>query len=312
MNTQMLMDHLMSNQASDQATAPSEVAILELRRWSVDELQRRLRKWLRAGGEACGKEYDHGEWSTRDDHTLVRLPQGARAEIYHASGAFRLTNGMAPMDNLFKEAPSRSELMERSEKFVAALGVREQLGRNESLTFEKLWQIKAAGEDRQGRRSDAVLCRAVGAYRHHIQGIPVYGPASVAVKLAGNGALDSVSALLRGPALETLERAKVLEPERAARSIAQQLSQQFGQVRTEPRFESRDGLRFGYISLAKRKAQRLLAPVYMTTIDVTHEQERQGLIVMVPATEKSYLPLNPPGSESLVGTQSKTAMRKCC
>jgi hypothetical protein len=55
MNTQMLMDHLMSNQASDQATAPSEVAILELRRWSVDELQRRLRKWLRAGGEACGK-----------------------------------------------------------------------------------------------------------------------------------------------------------------------------------------------------------------------------------------------------------------
>ena len=124
--------------------------------------------------------------------------------------------------------------------------------------------------------------------------------------------LQTAQPITLGPALDTLERAKVLPPERAARSIAQQLSQQFGQVRTEPRFESRDGLRFGYISLAKRKAQRLLAPVYMTTIDVTHEQERQGLIVMVPATEKSYLPLNPPGSESLVGTQSKTAMRKCC
>ena len=312
MNTQALMDNLMSNQGLDQANLPGELPIYELRRWSVDELQRRMRKWLRMGSEACDKAYDHGEWSTRDDHTMVRLPQGARAEIYHASGAFRLTSGMAPMENLYKEAPSRDELVKRSEKFVDSLGVREQLGRNETLTFEKLWQIKAAGEDRQGKRSDVVLCRAVGAFRHHIQGIPIYGPASVAVQVAGNGALDSVTALMRGPALDTVERAKVIAPERAARNIAQQLSQQFGQARGEPKFESRDGLRFGYFSLTKRKSQRLLAPVYMTTIDVSHEQERQGLVMVVAATEKSYLPLNPPGSESLVGNSSKTASRKCC
>ena len=318
MDTNTLMDQLLSNTAPHQI--PDEVAILELRRWSVDELQRRLRKWLRAGSQACETGFDHGEWSVREDHTLVRLPQGGRAEVYHASGALRLSSGAAPMENLFKEAPSRKELQERTDRFVASLGVREQLGRAESLSFERLWQIKAAGEDRAGRRTDPVLCRAVGAYRHHIEGIPVYGPASVAVQIAGDGRLDSVSMLLRGPTQETLEHAKVLAPERAARGLLQQLASQFGQGRdpsrdtnrAEPRFECRDGLRLGYISLGKRKVQRLLAPVYVATIDVTHEQESQGLVMVVAATEKNYLPLNPPGSESLVSAVGKTALRKCC
>ncbi len=314
MDMQSLMDQLMSNTSQHQI--PDEVAILELRRWSVDELQRRLRKWLRVGSAACEKALDHGEWSVRDDHTLVRLPQGARAEVFHASGAFKLSSGLGPMENLFKEMPARKELQERSERFVASLGVREQLGRNESLSFERLWQIKAAGEDRAGRRSDPVLCRAVGAFRHHIEGLPVYGPASVAVQVAGDGALDSVSMLLRGPALETLERAKVLAPERAARGLFQQLAAQFGQAReagrVEPKFECREGLRLGYMSLGKRKAQRLMAPVYVASIDVTHEHESQGLVMVMSATEKNYLPLNPPGSESLVSAIGKTAMRKCC
>jgi hypothetical protein len=314
MNIQALTDQLLSK--TDQVEVPKAVSILELRRWSVDELQRRMRKWLRAGGDACATAFDHGEWSVRDDHTLVRLPQGARAEIFHASGAFKLSSGLAPMDNLFKEMPQSKELAERAEKFITTLGVREQLGRNETLTFERMWKIKAAAEDREGRRTDPVLCRAVGAFRHQVEGLPVYGPASVAVQIAGDGALDSFSALLRGPALETLERAKVLAPERAARVLLQQLSAQFGSSptaqRTEPEFECKDGLRLGYISLGKRKAQRLLAPVYVATIDVTHEQESQGLVMVVAATEKNYLPLNPPGSESLVSEVGKTAMRKCC
>jgi hypothetical protein len=312
MDTQALMEQMLANPAQ----VPTEVAILELRRWSVDELQRRMRKWLRAGSEACDKAFDHGEWSTRDDHTLVRLPQGARAEIFHASGAFKLSSGQAPMENLFKESPSRKEMIERSERFVASLGAREQLARNESLTFERLWHIKAGAEDRECRRTDPVTCRAIGAFRHHVEGIPVWGPASVAVQMAGDGSLDAVSTLLRGPVMETLERAKVLAPERAARHLVQQLAQQFDATRdghrAEAKFECREGLRFGYLSLGKRKAQRLLAPVYVATIDVNHEMESQGLVLVVAATEKSYLPLNPPGSESLVSAVSKTAMRKCC
>lgn len=312
MDTQALMDQMLANQAQ----VPAEVAVLELRRWSVDELQRRMRKWLRAGSEACEQAFDHGEWSTRDEYTLVRLPQGARAEIFHASGAFKLSSGLAPMENLFKEAPARKELIERSERFVASLGLREQLGRNESLTFERMWQIKAGAEDREGRRTEPVLCRSIGAFRHLVEGIPVYGPASVAVQIAGDGALDSVSTLMRGPVMETLERTKVLAPERAVRGMLQQLTQQFtgksDAHHAEAKFECREGLRFGYMSLGKRKAQRLLAPVYVATIDISHEFENQGMVLVVEATERSYLPLNPPGHESLVSAVSKTAMRKCC
>lgn len=130
--------------------------------------------------------------------------------------------------------------------------------------------------------------------------------------LAGDGEFDMVSMLIRSPAGETLERVKPMHPERAARNIVQQLAAQFDNSKGEIQFECRDGMRFGYLSLPKRKVQRLLAPVYVATIDVTHEKERQGLVLAVHATEKSYLPLNPQGHESPPSISSKTAGKRCC
>jgi hypothetical protein len=214
---------LMESMASFKQEVPAEVGILELRRSSVDELQRRLRKWLKAGSDACEKNFDRGDWTTFDDRTRVRLPQGALAVIYHASGAVKFSAGLAPMEFLFKEMEPKAKLAERAEIYVKSLGLRDSLGRGETLGFEGLWQIKAAGADRSGKPVDAVLCRAVSAFRHHVEGIPVLGPASVAVQIAGDGVLDSVSTLMRGPTAQVLEKAKVLHPERALRQIGQQL-----------------------------------------------------------------------------------------
>jgi len=74
---------------------------------------------------------------------------------------------------------------------------------------------------------------------------------------------------------------------------------------------SRDGLRFGYLSLPKRKWQRLLAPVYVATIEIAHQQERQAFVIAVPATERSYLPLEVPGAETVVAQSSKLTARRC-
>jgi len=49
----------------------------------------------------------------------------------------------------------------------------------------------------------------------------------------------------------------------------------------------------------------------MIAIDVAHEQERQGIVIIVRATEKSYLPLDMPGAESLVRQTSKLAAHPC-
>ncbi|MDH4050169.1 MAG: hypothetical protein OEU93_01235 [Rubrivivax sp.] len=308
MDSNKLMDAL----GSFQQELPSEINILELRRSSVDDQQRRLRKLLKVSGDACERDFDRGQWQTFDDHTLVRLPQGAHAVLFHASGAVKLTSGLGEMESLFKEPEPKKQLVDRAEALLKTLGLHEQLGRREMLTFERLWQIKACAADRSGKTIEPVLCRAVGAFRHHVEGIPVLGPASVAVQLAGSGELDMISILMRSPEGETLERVKALHPERGARGIVQQLAEQFADSRGEIQFDCRDGMRFGYLSLPKRKTQRLLAPVYMATIDVTHDKERQGLVLAVRATEKSYLPLNPPGHESPPSISSKTAGQRCC
>ncbi|MBB4843467.1 hypothetical protein HNP55_001986 [Paucibacter oligotrophus] len=316
---------LMESLASSQQEPPAEMNIYELRRPSVDELQRRLRKWLRLGGEVCEKSFDRGEWTHYEDRTLVRLPQGAQALMYHASGAFKLSSGRAPMEALFKEMEPAAKLTESAEAMLKSLGVQEQLGRGESLSFERLWQTKAGAQDREGKAVEPVLCRAIAAFRHHVDGIPVLGPASLALQMAGGGAFDSLSVLMRGPAPEALESAKVIHPERAARALVQHLAGQLGQMdsasgmvastrkpASELKIECPAGMQFGYLSLPKRKVQRLLAPVYIAMFQLDHGLEKQAMVLAVSATEKSYLALHAPGSESLVSASSKTAARKCC
>jgi hypothetical protein len=307
----MNIDTLLESLASVEQAVPGEIAILELSRSSIDDLQRRLRRLLKTGGECCEKDFDRGDWTRYDDRTLVRLPQGAHAVVYHASGGLKLSAGLAPMEHLFKDMETKAALTARVQEAAKAFGAGDGPVRGNSLVFERLWQIKACAADRSGKTVAPILCRAVGAFRQHVEGIPVLGPASLAVQIAADGVLDTVSMLMRSPSGEVLEKAKVLPPERALRQIGQQLAVRFGQAKGEIQVESRQGLRFGYLSLPKRKAQRLLAPVYMATIDVTHEQERQAFVTAVPATEKNYLPLDMPGAESLVGQMNKLSSRRC-
>lgn len=314
----MDLNKLMDSLASFRGDVPSEVQILQLRRSSIEEQQQRLRKLLKVSGDACDCRFERGQWETSDELTVVRLPRGARAELYHASGAVRFNNGTPPMERLFRDSEPKKQLIERSDRFLQGLGIAETLGRGETLTFERLWLSKAAGADKQGKRTEPVLCRAVAAYRHRIEGIPVLGPASITMHLDGEGGLDAFSTLLRSPGGEALDRAKVIPPERAARQIVQRLVTQFeapraGSLKTsEFDIECRDGLLFGYFSLSKRKGQRLLAPVYAAVLDVQHEKVRQGLVHVVAATERNYLQLDFSSQESPTPATSKFNGKRCC
>jgi hypothetical protein len=57
-------------------------------------------------------------------------------------------------------------------------------------------------------------------------------------------------------------------------------------------------VRFGYLSLSKRKTQRLLAPVYIAAIEIVGQQEAQAYLVTASATEKAYLQLGLNGVEA--------------
>ena len=277
---------------------PERAEVIALRQFSLDEIEGRAKRFLSTSASACGMSFDRGDWVTYPDHTLVRLTSGARATIYHASGALELVAGLEPMEFLFGKVEEQSKLVKQVEKVAARLNINEWAGQKQSIQFERLWQIKAAAAEPNGKPIDPVLCRIVGAYRHYVNELPVWGAASVAVKVAGEGKLDSVQVQMREPTGEVIDRPEILRPEQAARQIALQLEGLMGKSDvTIDEIAKPQWLRFGYFSLPKRKAQRLLAPVYVASISIKGE-DLQAYMFAVSATEKAYLPLCLNGSEA--------------
>jgi hypothetical protein len=167
---------------------------------------------------------------------------------------------------------------------------------DESLSFERLWRIRAAGGDREGKVTEPVLCRAIGAFRHFVRDLPVYGRASTTVEIAAGGRLSSASVSLRRFAGDeggkTVAKAKVRTPESAAHDVAARLVQAFGgledlkSTRLVPEW-----FRFGYLSLSRRHTQGLLAPFYIASVVVEREYEASAHVIAVPGSDEQFIRL---------------------
>jgi hypothetical protein len=269
-----------------------QAGIYTVRQFSIEENTRRAKRLIGATAEMCSVSLDRADWVQQADYTLARLAGGGRAMVYHASGALKVVMGLPPMESLFEKIEPR----ERLEKMIAGtaerLRISDWLGQRESLAFERLWQIKAAAADHKEKTIEPVLCRIVGAYRQSVGELPVWGAASVAIKLAGGGALDSVSMQLLEPSGDALETAPLIGPDVAAKQVYRQLESLMGRskVPISEMSATTQPLRLGYIHLGKRKAQRLLAPHYVASIQIDGE-EAQAYQFIVPATEKTFMPL---------------------
>jgi hypothetical protein len=196
------------------------------------------------------------------------------------------------MDNLIGSAVERDELERSVREAADRLDLSSWIGEEETLEFERLWQIKARAEDRKGTSSETVVCRAIGAFRHMVADTPVLGAASVAVHAAAKGELDAIDLLARPTNGETIDEARIVSPEEGARRILQQLA---GLIPERGRLSFSDiakpkSFRLGYVSLGKRKAQPVLAPAYVAEVE-TGGEERMSYLAMVHGTDKEYLPL---------------------
>lgn len=285
---------------------PRKVAVVALKRLSLDDMRKRTKSLLSQVTRATGLQLDRNDWVVREDRTLIHLPNGGRAVTYHASGAMTVKSGLAPMESLFEKVEDREALTALVEETADLLDLARWAGPQESLKFEKLWQIKAAAADRQGNTTKPVLCRAIGAYRHFVNEIPVWGPASAVVQLAGGGTFDSVSVQIRPTAGETLDVVEVLSPEQPAGRVVSQLNSLFG----KSKLCAADvmvpiSFRFGYFSFSKRQAQPVLAPVYVAAVHLEGE-ETANYLVVVSASEKEYLPLGLMGSPPPVSEKRRT------
>ena len=287
----MTEQDLIKTLADSVPDVPSDVEILALRPLTLDEMMRRAKRLLVSASDVCHVPFDRADWVQQHDTTLGRLAMGARVVIYHASGAMRFVAGLAPMEQLITNT-ERGYLMKVVESAADRLRISEWVNTRESLRFERLWQIKASAADREGKITiPPVLCRVVGAYRHVVGNLPVLGAASVAVKLAGGGALDSLMVLVRETTGERIEWAPLRRPDEAARDVVRQLATLMGRSKVPFADLARpEGMQVGYLSLGKRTAQRVLAPHYIASIAIEGE-EAQGYQLVVPATERIYMPL---------------------
>ena len=309
MNEQALIDSLV---ASCPNGLPGRADVLVLRQFTQDDVRARATRFISLLREVDACSRDHASFTTRDDRSVVQLPGGARAVIYHASGALQFSAGIAPLEAPFARVEEREVLTSLVTEAAARLKVSEWAGDGGAVAFERLWLSKAQGADPNGRVAEPVLLRATGAWRHAIDGVPVLGAASVAVTLAGDNQLDALQVRIRPGIAETLDSAIVTSPEAGAQQIARNLLSVLGNAKERLPADAVqvDALRFGYLDLGKRKAQRVLAPVYVAQVQVRHRLESQGYVFAVPATERAYQELPLFGTDQ-VAARSRAAAGRC-
>jgi hypothetical protein len=304
MNEQTLIDSLAGATGPQ---LPTHADVLVLQQLSLDEVRARARRFISLLQRQDDCAHDGGDWRVGDDHSIVHLPGGASVIVYHASGALQYASGLAPLASPFKCAPGKEELERLLDVAAHKLGLPDWAGAGNTLAFERLFQSKARGADRKGNASETTLVRALGAYRQFIGGIPVLGAASVALRLAGEGQLDALSVLVRPSAGEVLDQPAIISPELAARQILLQLASLLGKAELGRDSVESAVLRFGYLDLGKRKAQRVLAPMFVAQVALRHRHVRQGYVLAVPATEKTWLQPALFGTEAVPGASRSQA-----
>jgi len=282
---------------SRQVKAPARVKIFQTKQYPAEALRERLKHFLSHTSRMTEASYDRGDWTDNSDHTLVRLPKGARAVFYHASGAMKMVSGTPPMESIFKKDAGREEYIKMLEEKGKRFGLTEWVGEHATLQFERLWQIKACAANQEKKIVNPVVCRIVGAYRHMVDGLPVLGAASAVLKLGENGFVDAVSLQIREAAGEPIDEAPIIPPAEAAKQVSAQFRSLFGRQGGEAlaRVTSHD-MQLGYFSLGKRKVQRVLAPFYVAFIHLKGKEENQAYQFAVPASETHYLSVCGQGS----------------
>ena len=310
MNEHTLIESLAASCAGQ---LPHRADVLALRPFTRDDVQARASRFLGLLQEADACAHDRANLVVRDDRTLIQLAAGARAVLYHASGALQFSSGLPPLQAAFARVEGREALTRLVEAAAARLRLREWAGDSSTLAFERLFVSRGQGADPNRKLSEPVLFRATGAYRHSIGGIPVLGAASVAVTLAGDATLDALALRIRPGVAETLDTAPIIAPELAARQVARNLASVLGNAkeRLPGGVVVSQTMRFGYLDLGKRKVQRVLAPVFVAQVVLRHRFETQGYVFAVAATERPYLELPLFGTEAAASRSRAAAGNRC-
>jgi hypothetical protein len=290
---------------------PDAVEVVQLDQPSVGTVQKRLLELIESVATAAGVEPDRPEIETQKIRTVMRLPGRLRATGFHASGAMTVTLDLAPFDDLFDNDPGDDDLAALTQRASERVGLQRLVPEGDSLAFERLWRVRAAGGDQSGAMTEPVLCRAVGAFRHYVRDLPVYGRASGTIEVAAEGRLASASVSLRrftgDESGKTVAKPAVRRPEVAAQDVAVRVVSAFGAP--EDLKSTRlvaEWFRFGYLSLSRRLTQRVLAPFYIASVALDRENEASAHVIAVPGSDEQFMRI-PPGRRSSASSREPVA-----
>ncbi len=276
---------------------PDVTEVVELATLRPEAVLRRNEKVLADLAGTAGIALDVSQGGERfKERTVYRGEDGGRAVTFHASGAFTLYSGVDPLDDLFERVEEDDVLRKAVDSVAEKLRLTGLVDQEDSLAFERLWKLKAAGAEREGRLSDPVLTRAVGAYRQSVRDLPVLGRASASVEVTGSGALSALTVTLRRFAGDgggkTIDKARTRSAEEAAADVAARVSKMLGGQEEDVELDAQS-FAFGYLSLGRRRAQALLAPMYVAAVAVDGgpERERSAHVIAVAGSEQQYLRL---------------------
>jgi hypothetical protein len=225
-----------------------------------------------------------------NDSTLINLSSDVRMRIYHNSNAVVIKRKMNPLEHLIKEKLDIKQQSEIAINIIKKLELDKAKLPFEQLEFESLWQVNASGITIEKSVAPVTLCRIVGAFRRHINKIPVYGRASIFVKIAGEGLIESVGVDWRPINENPINKVKIINPEIAAEKILENLNSVLpNKVITSDDFKP-EFFYLGYFSMPKRQQQHYMQPVYVAMFESLVSKWNRGIVI--PAANHVYEPIH--------------------
>jgi hypothetical protein len=256
-------------------------------------------------GESLGLDLQARKIDRGATTTVLYDEAGGRVRVFHASGAVALRSRTEPFEELFDADPGDERLISMTTSWADKLTLPGLVPDTEKLTFERLWRLKAAGSDPEGRLSEPVLTRAVGAFRHQLHDLPVLGRASAHVEVTGAGSVSALSVSLRrwaGEDEKVLATVRPKSSDDAAREVADRVAKMVG--------GSEDGelvpesFAYGYLSLGRRRAQSVLAPLWIASVSIVGVT-RSAHLIAVAGSQETFLKL-PVGARAAASQRGAT------
>jgi hypothetical protein len=200
---------------------------------------------------------------------------------------------MGPLDNIFSGPINLDELKKRTIEVMKKLELDKWCSDLEQVKFEHLWKIKASAITIAEKvKVPEVLCRVIGAFRRHINNIPVYGRASIFVKLAGNNMVHSAGIDWRLIEKEPVDDIKIIDPDEAAECILRSIGVNLPNKVITSKICKPEFFSLGYFSQPRRRYQRYMQPAYIATFRSTGSTSLNPAVV-ISASKDTYESLSP-------------------